>query len=271
MTKSVAILGCGPAGLMVAHAASLCGWDFKIYSKKQKSPLHGAQYLHEPIPSITCGEGEMLRYELIGTPEQYRHKVYGDAWDGQTSPEDFETEHLAWNLRTAYDDLWEMYEGHIADTFFPFGTNRFSDEIVVGKDLIVNTMPRTVFDADDDNFQSSYIWALGDGDYERVHIFRPKPFHVVCNGLVGNAPWYRVSNIFGYCTMEWPQWWNHPYASVTPPARGAARVAKPLVYTGNAATDIIHLGRYAEWTKGVLTSDVWSRAMEIFKNDSISG
>lgn len=269
MTKSVAILGCGPAGMMVAHAANLCGWDFHIYSNRQKSPLHGAQYLHESIPSITCGEGEMLRYELIGTPEQYRHKVYGDAWDGQTSPEDFETEHLAWNLRTAYDDLWDMYGEQIGEATINQHSLKTLRRHWEEYDLVISTIPRTVFDHDESNFQQARIWALGDGDYERVHIYRPKPFHVVCNGLKGNAPWYRVSNIFGYCTMEWTQWWNAPYASVTPPARGAALVVKPLVYTGNAATDIIHLGRYAEWTKGVLTSDVFRESMRIFASDSV--
>ena len=41
MTKSVAVLGCGPAGLLVAHAAKLSGWNFTIYSRKQRVVLSG--------------------------------------------------------------------------------------------------------------------------------------------------------------------------------------------------------------------------------------
>ena len=271
--KSVAILGCGPAGLMVAHAARLHGWDFHIYSKKQKSPLFGAQYLHEPITDITGTDPEdgavMLSYRLTGTSEEYRHKVYGPTWDGNTSPEDYAGDHYAWDLRTAYDKLWFEYGGEITDFPILRGTER-QVKGVTGKrhDLIISTVPRTLWDTNDDHFKASYIWALGDGDYERVHMHRPDPFTVICDGTKDNR-WYRVSNIFGFCTMEWPQWYNSPFASVTPPARGAARVAKPLEYTGSAARDIIHLGRYAQWQKGVLASDVFRESMRIFASDSV--
>lgn len=271
MTKSVAILGCGPAGLMVAHAANLSKWDWCIYSKKQKSKLFGAQYLHEPIPEITGKDPEdgavLLNYKLRGTPEEYRQKVYGEAWDGNTSPEDYEGEHYAWDLRLAYEHLWfdyghEIEHAELGLTGYAFNHQKY--------DLIISTVPRTVWDNNNDNFQHSYIWALGDGDYERVHLHRPDPFTVQCDGTK-SIPWYRVSNIFGYCTMEWPQWWNAPFASVTPPAHGAVRVAKPLVYTGSAARDFIHLGRFAQWQKGVLTSDVFKESMRIFREDSING
>jgi len=272
MTKTVAILGCGPAGLLVAHAANLQGWSFHIYSKKQKSPIFGAQYLHEPIPGVTGTDPEdgavMLSYRLRGTPESYRHKVYGPSWDGNTSPEDYEGDHYAWDLRGAYDKLWFDYGDEVVPTEFS-GASWSPKVIAVERaDLVISTIPRTVWDDNPDNFQQAYIWALGDGDYQRVHLHRPDPFTVICDGTKDNQ-WYRVSNIFGYCTMEWSQWWNNPFASVTPPARGAARVAKPLAYTGNAARDIIHLGRFAQWTKGVLTSDVFKESMKIFANDSI--
>lgn len=271
MTKSVAILGCGPAGLLVAHAAQLCGWDFHIYSKKQKSPIFGAQYLHEPIPDITGTDPEdghvMLSYRLKGTPEEYRHKVYGPSWDGQTSPEDYEGDHYAWDLRAAYEKLWDMYSDSIEDVEIQPMLNRHTTWRT-GHDLVISTIPRTVWDSNIHNYRVSYIWALGDAEHERVFLHRPPPFTVLCDGTKETA-WYRVSNIFGYCTMEWPQWWNRPYASVTPPARGASRVAKPLEYTGSAARDIIHLGRYAQWQKGVLTSDVFRDSMGIFAKDAI--
>lgn len=269
MTKSVAILGCGPAGLMVAHAAQLAGWDFRIYSKKQKSLLFGAQYLHQEIPGLPCGPEICVTYELRGTPEEYRHKVYGDAWDGTVSPEDYLERHSAWDLRGAYENMWFDYGDEIIHTELADLWRTQQDiKWLPMYDLVISTVPRTVWDDDNSHFERSTIWALGDGDYERVHMHRPGPFSVICDGT-SDHHWYRVSNIFGFCTMEWPQWWNNPYASVTPPARGAARVVKPLAYTGNAAPDFIHLGRYAQWTKGVLTSDVFFEAQRILANDSI--
>lgn len=271
--KSVAILGCGPAGLMVAHAAKMSGWDFRIYSRKAKSQLFGAQYLHRPIPGLKHGGPRMITYQMRGTAEEYRRKVYGETWDGTVSPEDYPEPHAAWDLRQAYEHMWFDYADEVVDVdlreCWPAGLDKRSFPVnTYTPDLVISTVPRTLWDDDNSHFERTYIWALGDGDYERVHMHRPDPFHVVCDGTHDN-PWYRVSNIFGYCTMEWPQFWNHPYATVTPPARGASRVAKPLRYTGTDHTGFIHLGRYGAWEKGVLTSDVFYEAMKVFARDAI--
>jgi hypothetical protein len=275
LTKSVAILGCGPAGLLVAHAAELSNWDFKIYSLKRKSPIFGAQYLHEPILDLQLPDPVMLSYKLDGTPEEYRQKVYGPSWDGQTSPEDYEGSHLAWDLREAYEQLWFEYGSEVQPidlasipSWILYEDLTKRQTLSDGHDLVISTVPRTVFDGDDSNFERTNVWALGDSDHQRVFMYRPPSFTVQCDGTKTNQ-WYRVSNIFGYCTMEWPQWWNTPFASVTPPARGAQMIAKPLRYTGSAAQDLIHLGRYAQWQKGVLTSDVFKASMEVFREDSI--
>jgi len=268
VTKSVAILGCGPSGLMAAHAAAMSKWDFRIYSKKQESRLYGAQYLHAAIPGLESGETKTVKYQIMGTPEQYRHKVYGEAWDGTVSPEDFLEQHYAWNLRSAYRQLWCRYREQIVD-FELSPSNMYLIDNTYQADLVISTIPRTVWDNDNSHFERINIWALGDTEMPRVEPpYRPEAFTVMCDGRPA-TPWYRVSNIFGYCTVEWPQWWNTPFASVTPPVQGAALVAKPLVYTGSAAQDFIHLGRYAQWTKGVLTSDVFFDAMKVFADDAI--
>jgi hypothetical protein len=265
MTKSVAILGCGPAGLMAAHAAHICGWDFRVYSKKMQSKLYGAQYLHAPIPGVT-NEAKTVRYTLRGTPEQYRRKVYGDSWDGTTSPEDFMEEHNAWDLRWAYSDLWYRYAPEIVDcTFYDISYEELRKHLWWGRDLVVSTIPRTVWDSNNANFQRTYIWALGDTELPRVDKpYRPEPFTVACDGTPG-TPWYRVSNIYGHCTMEWP--YNGVKSYI--PVEGASLVTKPLRYLGNAAPDFLHLGRYGAWQKGVLTSDVFHEAMKAFRNDTI--
>lgn len=267
MTKSVAILGCGPAGLMAAHAAALSGWNFHIYSKRVKSPLYGAQYLHQAIPELPCDGPSLVSYRLNGTPQQYRRKVYGETWDGTTSPEDFMDEHYAWDLRAAYEYMWNVYGGEIEH--FELSTIRYPNVVFALYDAVISTVPRTIWDDRNEHFERSYVWALGDTELPRVeHSYRPEPFSVQCDGRP-HVQWYRVSNIFGYCTMEWPQWWNQPYASVTPPVPGASLVTKPLRYTGCAAQDFTHLGRYAQWEKGVLTSDVFFDAMKVLANDSM--
>lgn len=276
MTKSVAVLGCGPSGLLAAHAAGLCGWDFRIFSKKQKSSLHGAQYLHAAIPGLDCGTPHMVEYKLNGSPEQYRHKVYGPDWDGTVSPEDYWEAHYAWDIRRVYDMLWHKYQNEI--TNWEFGGSTGNQRWITKAlgldryDLVISTVPRTIWDSDNSHFERTTIWALGDTDMPRVDpAYRPAPFTVFCEAD-HRVSWYRVSNIFGYCTVEWPY---DPLKrlqsrlTLRPPHKGASAVTKPLRYTGNAAPDFVHLGRYGAWQKGVLTSDCFFEAMKVLSNDSI--
>ena len=260
--KSVAILGCGPAGLMVAHAANMMDWDFTIYSKKQKSKLYGAQYLHKPIPYLDCGAPMTVAYKMVGNARAYRFKVYGPDWDGTVSPEDFTESHFAWDIRKAYDDLWNVYSGQIDNCML----SKDSIQVInwMKHDLVISTVPRKIWAEPDDVFESRKVYALGDTEDARVRLYRPDPFTVVCDGT-SKVDWYRVSNIFGYCTMEWPykDCW-HP-----PPAMGASVVEKPLRHNSKAAADFIHLGRFGKWDKGVLSTDAFYDALKILARDGI--
>lgn len=274
MTKSVAILGCGPAGLMVSHAAVLSGWDFRIYSRKQKSSLYGAQYLHAHIPGLTLDSaGEVVRYRLTGTAEQYRRKVYGDEWDGTTSPEDFMETHFAWDLRMVYDFLWEKFSGEITNVDIKPDTQWFLTNAWAPADLVISTVPRKIWDDNTANFKSTKVWALGDTEMPRVEKpYRPEPFTVMCDARP-EIPWYRVSNIYGYCTVEWP--YSSPWTrkgvlgGIIGPHPGASIVEKPLSHTSTAASDFIHLGRYGKWEKGILTHDAFFDAMKVFADDKM--
>ena len=260
MTKRVAILGCGPAGLMVAHAAQMSDWALQIYSKKQKSQLHGAQYLHQSIPKIDCGGPNQVSYKLRGTPEEYRRKVYGEVWDGTVSPEDFMEEHSAWDLRSAYDWLWKQFEPWIVHCDLGLQGYAFNHQQY---DLIISTVPRTAWDDDNSHFERIQIWALGDKDPDGGLASQPD-FTVVCDGT-DLCNWYRSAKIFGRSTLEWP----YKPLWLKPPMHGAVIVTKPLRYTGNSAPDFIHLGRYGAWEKGILTSDVFFQAMKILAEDRI--
>lgn len=271
--KSVAILGCGPAGLLVAHAAEISGWDFRIYSKKQKSKLYGAQYLHQAIPQLDCGPPAIVKYALRGTPEEYRHKVYGATWDGTVSPEDFIEEHYAWDIRLTYDTLWDRYQEQIVDVDITARVFTRSSHALWWHDLVISTVPRKLWAEPGDVFESTKVWALGDtDDNERVRMYRPPDNSVVCDGTQDHD-WYRVSNIFGFCTMEWPFKTftiNDLYnGDPIPPARGASIVEKPLRHNSKAAADFVHVGRYGSWEKGKLTTDAFFDACKALANDSI--
>lgn len=259
MAKKVAILGCGPSGLLAAHAAQINRCDFEIFSKKRPSELYGSQYLHEPISGIT-GLPEAVSYRLEGTPEGYRRKVYGDDWDGTVSPEDLEWEHWAWDIRSAYDELWRRYQDEVVDLQITGSMIQLNADIGLERfDVVISTLPRKVWAVPGDKFESAKVYAIGDAPERDQEVpFKPAQNNtILCDGTE-DVGWYRASRVFDYATIEWP-------LSAKPPVPGLSVVEKPLRYIGadNPANEITHLGRYGKWEKGVLTTDAFNDALKV--------
>lgn len=252
------ILGCGPAGLVAAHSAILAGADdVRILSKKRKSEMFGAQYLHAPIPGATNKPPVQVRYELQGTIEGYRRKVYGLKDDVAVSPETLSELHDAWDLRDTYNELWDMYSPYVVDAeitakvWWDWRPNHF--------DVMLSTIPATALclKPEEHTFGYEEIWAAGDAPERGVFV----PYQmsqrntVICNGEISPA-WYRMSRLFGHTTVEWPGTINKP------PVEDVARVKKPLFTNCDCNDSIIRVGRYGSWTKGVLVHDVFTQTWE---------
>lgn len=259
----IGVIGCGPAGLMAAHAATQNGHNVTIFSKRlEKSHLYGSQYLHEQIPGIYCGQPAAVEYALVGGDlAQYRQKVYGEKWDGDVSPGTLDQFHKAWDIRTAYDNLWTLHHGRIVH----LNLDQRGDENLrvinaIGEKLdlamIISSVPRTVWDADDSNFRSSEVWAIGDAPAEnRLCPIQPaRDNRIVCDASEGTG-WYRLSKVFGHTTAEFP-------LRRKPPIPGVAKVLKPLDHRSTKGDFMVHVGRYGEWRKGVLSTDAYKKALE---------
>lgn len=259
----IGVIGCGPAGLLAAHAATRNGHEVTIFSKSPtKSPLYGSQYLHEEIPGVYCGPSHTVKYELVdGDITDYRQKVYGDRWDGDVSPGTLDGEHKAWDIRLAYDNLWTLYKKHIFTLDLSkrgAGNLRAINQVGerLGIDKIISSIPRTAWDESDGNFRSSEVWAIGDAPDKGQFcpIRTASDFTVVCDASKDTG-WYRLSSVFGHTTVEWP-------GNRKPPIPGVAKVLKPLDHCSTAAHDMIHVGRYGEWKKGVLSTDAFRKVLE---------
>ena len=245
----VLILGCGPSGLAAAQAALDFGADPFIISKTDRpSMLYGCQYLHEPIPGYENVPSTTVSYALIGTPDQYREKVYGDKWTGKVSPEDFVGEHNAWDIRETYSRLWAdligsgrislFVRGEITEGWIPtaMGPPPF---------LIISSIPapamctkRSVH-----GFYSHAIFANGTTNEEPIH-----GNAILCDGTDAHS-WYRISNVFGYRTIEW--------AKLPPPGTIAANVIKPLRTDCDCYPSVLRVGRYGTWDKSYLVHKVY--------------
>jgi len=267
--KRALVLGCGPAGLFAVHALVEAGWDVDIYSKKRRSEMFGAQYLHEPIPYLSNGS-TTLNYKLVGTTEGYIRKVYGAGGlpAGKASVEVLRGEYTVWDIRATYYAAWERYADAIEDigemnasTFGALTPNQTPIGVQWERyHLVVTSLPAPALCFNRSHiFQDQEVWGIGDAP-ERG-IFAPlkvEPMTVVCNG-VPDVGWYRAANVYGYNTVEWPE-------DRKPPISDVAKITKPLVTTCDCwigeYKSWMRVGRYGTWTKGVLSHEAYYKVKE---------
>lgn len=254
----VAVLGCGPAGLVAAQAAMRSGAFVEIFSRKEQSQLYGAQYLHQPIPGVNCGRAVEVSYKLVGGDlNDYRRKVYGDnPHVGSVSPGDLEESHRAWNIRQAYEELWDKWRSFIVDsTITPDSVNA----IIGNYDLVVSTVPRFSLCSQGHTFDGEEVWAMGS------YPGRGMPYNAPENSIVCDASsdraLYRIANVFGYTTIEWP-------ANRKPPIPGVAKVVKPVFHNCDCLPEVLYAGRYGEWRKGSLVHEVYDKVTKAIADES---
>lgn len=259
----VAILGSGPAGLVAAAAIETqLDAETVIYALGPKSPLYGAQYLHAPIPGFTKGAPIDVKYILEGEALIYRSKVYGYA-DVKTSVETLDEDHQAWDIRQTYDALWEEYNYLIEPTLVDWQTVNILNN---NFDLIISTIPAPRICRRKDGshqFKSTDIIAAGSAPDIGITLedswdIYCKEGEVICSGRMED-PWYRMSRIFGYITIEFPMAMRH----FGPKTAGIVR--KPLSHDCNCweGSNIIQVGRYGAWKKGVLVHEVYDEVTQL--------
>lgn len=251
MRQKVAVLGCGPAGLLAAHAAARENAAVDIYSHIQKSRIGGAQYLYIPVPGITGGEPDAKCTILkVGTPEGYARKVYGDR-HADTSWHEFDAnrELGIWNMREAYEQLWGVYGYSIIEADV---TPQIVAEMVDLYDHIFCCMPKRALcltperhtfveqkvTIDTEDFSSTY-----DGDNWIEYNGDPR------------TTWYRASSLFGHRGYEYP----------TEAGQHGVTVAKPLANNCDCWENwpkVMFLGRYGKWRKGELIHHAFVQAQE---------
>lgn len=255
MTARVLVLGCGPSGLISAYAAEReFNAEVKILSVKRPSQLYGCQYLHEEIPGLDIGEPRMVSYQLHGTVEQYRRKVYGSLTP-PVSPQQYQGDHMAWNLRAAYRQLWERFSDKVVDVKVePADIVPMLSDFM--PDACISSLPAPVLCQAGDRhaFNDVKCYAIGDAPElgQNVQDYYPvPPFTVVCSGMPGGS-WYRACNVFGYSTIEWPGYKRRP------PLEGVVEFRKPLSTDCDCLPSILRVGRYGRWQKGVLSHEAYA-------------
>lgn len=227
---------------MAAHAAAITNNDIVIFSKNRKSYMRGAQYLHMPIP-MASQDPFNVHYGLKGTPEEYRDKVYGPDPRIKVSPESLVGSHLAWDIREAYDWLWDTYGRFVIDQdISPVNIEAILAE--AEPDLTISSIPAPQICINPDHsFQSEEVWVT-----ETSRLDGPMDNVVQCSGDPED-PWYRTSKIHGWTNTEYPYDKKPPLS-----ADKVHAVTKPIKTNCDChAAQILRVGRYGTWTKGVLS------------------
>jgi len=244
---------------VAASAAAQYGVGLTIICPREKSTIWGAQYLHQPIPGVSVDEPQVIRYLMEGKPEDYLRKVYNGLWDGHVSDDLRDQAHMAWDLRMAYNRLWEQFESYIWE--WRFGHSREANRdvlltLVDKYDLVVNTIPRKKLCLNPKhNFKFTEIWAMGDTDARRVPV--PTTEGIITYNGHEDMSWYRAARVFGYSTVEWPQHINKP------PIPDVARGRKPINHNCDCVPQIKHLGRMGRWDKSKLVHHAYADMTEL--------
>jgi len=238
--KSVAILGCGPAGMLAAHAAERVGWEPYIYSHKVKSRIPGSQYLHQPIPGATQQYPEnTVQYMRMGNEQDYAMKVYGDP-SRPTGWEHYDKKYPSWNVPKMYDLLWNRFENRVNDC--ELGDFERVREIALGHDIVITTLPAQVLchKQQEHKFDGVPYW-IKELELNAIDVHRDV---VVYNGLPFDR-WYRWSILGG----------RHSIESCDPifsDGEGVTAGTKAVWTTCDCWPTFIRAGRWAEWRHGVL-------------------
>jgi hypothetical protein len=255
---TIAILGCGPTGLAAAEAAVSLGHYVVIMSSSNSpSQIYGCQYLHAPVPGYEWVDHTRVGYWLVGTPEQYRLKVYGSNWNGKVSPEDFVGEHDAWDIRATYTAMWKRLHEIKKVRFVKIPaitSGAVSDIYRFGPEKIISTIPaRALCYRKEHEFVYHTIYAVGSTNQGLE-----AEDTIICDGTEAHA-WYRNACVFGYRTTEWslPQ----------PNGETTARVIKPLTTNCNCHAHIYRIGRYGKWLKSYLVHKTYPDVMRILNDD----
>lgn len=269
LTKRAAVFGCGPAGLFATHALVQAGWEVDIFSKKRRSEIFGAQYLHAAIPGLSAPAGP-IRYRFQGgTVEDYILKVYGSLpplgelrWAQSTLSEE---PRIAYDLRAAYLNAWDLYADRVIPAEISPGW-LVKGAAAAGIDLgayrvFISSVPANKLcrEPEGHTFRQQGVYAIGDAPERGVFApYSPAgPGEIVYNA--GAESWYRASNIFNYRTIEWP-------GDRRPPFESVSEVAKPL----NTSCDcwlehprFIRVGRYGAWDKTQHVHHAYLRTKEL--------
>lgn len=265
MTKPVAILGSGPAGLLAAHAVRLAGLPTAVFSQPVKSIIGGAQFIHTNIPGITDEKPDaVITYRCEGDEPTYRQKVYGGATVPFTSfPVDGATQD-AWSMPAIYDRLWKEFGGNLNEAKV---TPEWLDANGSRFQAVISSVPLPAL-CRSMNGEQSFHTNMPEHSFHwqviRVvdECKRPSlPDNTVLWSGERDIPWYRTSKLFGIGGAEYGGGRDLPFETM--------ELRKPVRAVCDCFPEVIKVGRFGQFRKGVLSHDGFTGALKGLKEKGL--
>jgi hypothetical protein len=268
----VAILGCGPAGLLAAQAVSNAGHQPEIFSKPIKSQISGAQYLAKSIHNVTEPKDKFtIFFRKDGDGDTYTRRLYEgrdvpvmSSWHSYEDGRGYD----AWSMTAIYDQLWNLYGPMV----HPIELDHEGMEILLHEyELVISTIPKHfVVRALIDEYRDPES-KFPEGWFEKREVYiQTKNLPNTLQSLDDNTIWYngtgfygsmyRASRINGILSAEY-----------THPQDGCFPIIKPIRYGGIRLGDLYPnlycVGRYGAWSKMQLVHHAYFKTLNILRPD----
>jgi hypothetical protein len=199
-------------------------------------------------------------FAKVGHEDGYAMKAYGEprataSWEVFTEA----AVKPAWPLTEAYDMLWNLYSDLVQEAvIYRDDIDGLSSEA----DLVFNSIPAKPLCTDDE-----HRFEAQDVVFTREEIIGVDNL-IVYNGRM-TEDWYRASRLFGHSTVEYAI--HGPGSSVYDKARRTDAVSgyKPVRTNCNCHSEhpnVIRIGRYGRWKRGVLVNHAYYEALERVAN-----
>jgi hypothetical protein len=247
---SVAVLGCGPAGLLAAYGVRESGHEVVVYSmKRNKSILPGSLHLRSRVDGITPWyPDKTVTIVRMGSAEGYAQKVYGDS-QRYTGWDNYDRTYPSWNAQSAYDKLWHLFSDCIVERAI---VSEDLPMLMAEHSMTISTLPMPPLCTKEHTFDKTPYW-IRDIPTPEEELGREL---IVYNGLSGDY-WYRYSVLGDKSALE--------YATF-PSGERESDLAVGVKAIGNDCDcwpGLIRAGRWAEWKHGVLMHHAYEKAISV--------